>query len=166
MAQDANDREAFKRQLDAIQSEADTAVEELRDLAHGVYPAVLYDFGLAVALRSLAAGAAIPVQVADRGIGRYRETIEAALYFCTREAIQNAAKHAGAGAKVTVTLDSNRNAIELTVEDNGVGIGPDRATSGIGIVDMRDRIEAVGGQFVIISAPGHGASIRATIPNA
>ena len=104
------------------------------------------------------------VRVADKGIGRLAEETEAAIYFCAREAIQNSAKHAGDGATVTVTLAPIEDSVELVVSDDGVGMRTDRATDGMGIIDMRDRVEAVGGHFDIVSAPGLGTSIRATIP--
>lgn len=164
MAHSANNREELERQLNAIQREAEAAVNEVRHLAHGIYPPELHDFGLAVALQSLAVAAAIPVRLINEGSGRYPDAIETALYFCTREAIQNAMKHAGAGARVILTLVGDQGGINLTIEDDGVGTEPDHATTGIGIVEMRDRIEAVGGDFSIVSAPGHGMSIHASIP--
>jgi signal transduction histidine kinase len=97
-------------------------------------------------------------------MGRASESIEAAIYFCAREAIQNAAKHAGAGAKVTVTLARSSRSIEFTVSDDGAGMPADMRGNGMGITGMRDRIEAVGGHFECASAPGQGTSIRGTIP--
>jgi len=108
LAREATDIESLERQLGAIQREAQAAGEELRQLAHGIYPPELHDLGLAVALRSMAHRSSIPVRVSSRGIGRYPEAIEAALYFCTREAIQNATKHAGPGANVTVSATVSR----------------------------------------------------------
>jgi signal transduction histidine kinase len=164
MARDATDPYELERQLNAIQREAEAATEELRQLTHGIYPQVLHDFGLPAALRALADRATIPVQVSSKGIGRYSEAIEAAAYFCTREAIQNATKHAGPAANVTVRLAAGPGAIWLGIDDDGIGMAPERATTGIGIIGMRDRIEALGGAFELISAPGHGTSIRARIP--
>ena len=101
----------------------------------------------------------------DDGIGRASDAIEAAIYYCAREAIQNTAKHAGPGANVAVTLAHHHDAIEFAVTDNGAGVPTERDANGIGITSMRDRIEAVGGQFEIWSTPGRGTSIRGTIPD-
>ena len=80
------------------------------------------------------------------------------------EAIQNAAKHAGAGAQVRVTLARDQHAIEFTISDNGAGIQSDRSVNGMGITGMHDRIEAVGGQLEIRSAPHQGTMVHGTIP--
>jgi signal transduction histidine kinase len=163
LAQQLADGDELARQLQAAQREAEAALAELRALAHGIYPAELHDFGPAFALRSLARGAPVPVEVTDEGVGRSAEAIEAALYFCAREAIQNAAKHAGADAEVAVRLARRADAIELTVSDDGAGMAFQKHGDGIGITGMRDRIEAVGGEFEIVSTPGRGTSIHATV---
>jgi signal transduction histidine kinase len=165
MAREQVDSEELAKQLDAIQTDALGALEELRALAHGIYPVVLRDLGPAAALRDLSTGSPVPIKVTDDGIGRSSDAIEAAIYFCAREAIQNTAKHAGPGAKVVVTLADHHDAIEFTVTDDGVGMHAERDTDGIGITNMRDRIEAVGGQLEIVSAPGQGTSIRGRVPN-
>ena len=165
MAREPADSADLAKQLDAIEADAVAALEELRALAHGIYPDVLHALGPAAALSSLARSSPVPIEVTDDGIGRSSDTIEAAIYFCAREAIQNTAKHAGRGAKATVTLAHRDDAIEFTVSDNGTGMPRDRDTDGIGITSMRDRIEAVGGQLEIVSAPGQGTSIHATIPD-
>ena len=127
--------------------------------------AVLHELGPAAALRSLARSSRSQLTVTDEGIGRSSDAIEAAIYFCAREAIQNTAKHAGPGAKVTVTLADRENTIQFTVSDDGAGMPADTDTTGVGITGMRDRIEAVGGQFEIVSTPGQGTSIHGTIPD-
>jgi signal transduction histidine kinase len=150
-------------QLEAIQDAADAALDELRTLARGIHPAALRDLGPAAALRALSQRSVVPIHVTDDGIGRAPAAIEAAIYFCAREAIQNATKHAGPGAEVTVTLRRRHNAIELAISDDGVGMSVEDESNGSGIVGMRDRIEAVGGRFKIESHPGLGTCIHATI---
>ena len=166
IARELAGNEDLAKQLDAIQEDAVAALDELRDLARGIYPAVLQELGLATALRSLACSSSVPIVVTDEGIGRSSDGVEAAIYFCAREAIQNTAKHAGPGAGVTVTLARREYAIEFTVSDDGAGMPPAADTGGIGITGMRDRIEAVGGEFEIVSAPGQGTSVHGTIPMA
>ncbi|HKO26552.1 MAG TPA: ATP-binding protein [Solirubrobacteraceae bacterium] len=165
LARELADRDDLIRQLDGAQQQADAALQELRALAQGIYPAGLNEFGPAVALRALTQASSLAVQVRDDGLGRSSRAIEAALYFCAREAIQNATKHAGARA-VTVTLARHEGVIEFTVSDDGGGIPPEASANGMGITGMRDRIEAVGGQLEIISSPRRGTMVHGTIPHA
>jgi signal transduction histidine kinase len=153
------------KQLEMIQQAADAAIDELRALARGIYPATLRDLGPAAALRALAQRCVVPVHVTEDGLARSSDAIEAAIYFCAREAIQNTTKHAGPGARVRITLRNRRGMIELTISDNGVGMSPENASNGIGILGMQDRIKAVGGQFKIVSHRGLGTCIHATIPD-
>jgi signal transduction histidine kinase len=159
------DRADLASELDALQETAEAALDELRTLARGIYPSTLRDLGPAAALRTLAQRSPVPIRVIDEGVGRASAAIEAAIYFCAREAIQNATKHAGPSASVTTTLARRRGAIDLRVSDNGVGISPSAASTGTGIRGMHDRIEAVGGRLEILSEPGLGTCIRATIPH-
>ena len=128
-----------------------------RALAHGIYPALLYDAGLAPALRSFASGATIPIRVVDRGIERAPAGTELAIYFCVLEAMQNVAKHAGAEARAVVTLGRTGDTIEFEIRDDGVGFAPAVETEGIGLVSMRDRIGAVGGDArdTLVAGRGH-----------
>ena len=160
------DRADLASELDALQEAAQAALDELRTLARGIYPSALRDLGPAAALRALAQRSAVPIRVIDEGIGRASAATEAAIYFCAREAIQNATKHAGPRASVTVTLGRRRGTIDLTISDDGVGISPEATSTGIGIRGMHDRIEAVGGRLDIFSERGLGTCIRGTIPDA
>jgi signal transduction histidine kinase len=152
--------------LEEIQDDAATALEELRVLAHGIYPTVLVESGIPEALRAFAVAASIPIQVTDHWIGRCSPTIEAALYFCGLEAIQNAAKHAGAGARVTIELDRDGDRIDFSVTDDGVGFQAGGTSDGIGFVTMRDRISAVGGELEVLSEPGAGVTVHVSIADA
>ena len=163
-ARELADDEELIRRLDATQRDAEAALEEIRALAHGIYPAELHDLGLAYALRSLALRSPVPIQVADDGVGRSSDAIEAAIYFCVGEAIQNAGKHAGAGATVNVTLTRRRDAIEFTVSDDGVGLPPNVDRKGSGLTGMRDRIEAAGGMLEIVSPQRGGTQVHGTVP--
>lgn len=152
--------------LEEIEADATLAVDELRMLARGIYPPVLRDFGPADALRNIAVNGPVAVRVVDRGVGRTSDPIEAAVYFCACEAIQNAAKYAGAGATVTVTLGRHQGTIDFTIDDDGKGFSPEHEDRGLGLTGMRDRVEAVGGRFQIHSCPGRGTCVHGTIPNA
>jgi signal transduction histidine kinase len=153
--QESRERE-FREKLAIAEEHAEIALQELRELSHGVYPRTLRDHGPAVALRG----------VADNGIGRLPQEKEAALYFCAREAIQNATKHAGPDATITVTLTSRDGLTELVIADTGVGMKADRNGDGMGMLDMRDRIDAAGGNFTVVSSPRQGTTIHAIIPTA
>ena len=151
-------------ELEAISLEAEEAVKELRTLAHGIYPTVLRDWGLAKALRSHATSAPIPVHVDDEGIGRCSPAIEAAIYFCSLEAVQNVVKHAGDHAGATVTLGRYAGGVQFAVADDGAGANELKRGDGMGLIGMRDRIGAVGGELEIISSPGRGTIVRGTVP--
>lgn len=152
-----DDRNLFAR-LEAIGVEAQAAVEELRTLARGIYPPVLRSGGLVKALRSLAMRAPIPISVADEGIGRCSAAVEAAIYFCSVEAIQNAIKHAGSHARVIVTLGRDQDGVRFTVADDGLGMNIRDGSDGMGLMGMRDRIGAVGGKLEITSS-SRGTSV-------
>jgi signal transduction histidine kinase len=126
---------------------------------------VLRDHGLAHALRSFSMTSAIPVNVIDKGIGRCSASVEAAVYFCALEAVQNAIKHAGAGARVRVMLRRDPPGIRFEVADDGVGMDVPTHTSGTGLIGMRDRIGSVGGKLEIASAPGQGTTVRGAVPD-
>ena len=167
LAQEATDGQDLARQLQAIGADAAKAVDELRSLARGIYPAVLRHNGLGDALRSVAREAPISVEVIDGGIGRCAEAVENAIYFCALEALQNTIKHAGAGATITLRLTRDRRLLRFEFTDDGVGVSVDAAPTGdgIGMTSMRDRIGAVGGDLEVISSPGRGTTVRGAVPD-
>lgn len=150
--------------LDEIGADAATAVEELRALAHGIYPTVLRERGLGDGLESFARRAPIPVDVVDEGVGRHPPEVEAAIYFCATEAIQNAGKHAGPAARVVVVLERAGDGLSFTISDDGRGFEPGAEQRGVGLVSMRDRIGAVGGELEVESSPGRGSVVHGTVP--
>jgi signal transduction histidine kinase len=161
---DLTEDERLVEQLDAIGVDAKRAVEELRTLAHGIYPASLRSFGLTSALRSFALQTPIPVAVHDEGIGRCPRTVETAIYFCSTEAVQNALKHAGDGARVTITLGRHERRVDFAIADDGVGMAAPPARDSEGMTGMRDRIGAVGGELEIVSSYGAGTTVRGSVP--
>ena len=139
--------ERLVEELQTLASDTAAAVEELRAVARGLYPTVLRERGLPDALRSVARGAATPVTIVDRGVPRCDSTVEEAIYFCVLEAIQNSTKHAGGHAQVTVVLEPRDSSLEFSIMDAGAGFDPSRHGGGIGMLTMRDRIGAVGGEL-------------------
>ncbi len=123
------------------------------------------DRGLPDALRAAASRGALPVNVAADGIGRYPQDIEATVYFCCLEALQNAGKHAGPGATATVTVCGEDDWLSFAVVDDGVGFdGATSARIGICFVNMSDRLGALGGELNVESASGAGTRISGRIP--
>jgi len=158
------DTVAAKAMHDELRTDLRQALSELRDLAHGIYPAVLENEGLPGALREAVERAAIPAELHCDGAGRYPRELEAAVYFCCLEALQNAAKHAGAGAKVTITLAERDRTLLFAVADDGQGYDTSIGLAGVGVQNMTDRIGALGGELTIRSAPGSGTTILGSIP--
>jgi signal transduction histidine kinase len=156
--------DVLARRLEELGDDLAATVQELRELAHGLYPHTLRQFGVADALRSVAQTAPIPVQIVDGIVGRLPEPVEEAIYFSAREAIQNATKHAGRGAKVAVTLEKTDGNVIFTIADNGAGFDTRADGDGLGITNMRDRVGAVGGELEITSQPPNGTVVRGSIP--
>jgi signal transduction histidine kinase len=159
----ADDPDAAAEMLDQIAGEVKRTIQELRELAHGIYPPLLADSGLGEALRAAASRSPLAVSVTAADIGRYSAEIEAAVYFCCLEALQNAAKHA-LGASVEIRIWEESGGLLFLVSDDGPGFDADRARRGHGFVNMADRLGAIGGTVRWQSEPGHGAQIRGSIP--
>jgi signal transduction histidine kinase len=157
------DREKAKRTLEEIKLETTEALENLRDLARGIYPPLLADQGLAAALESQARKATVPVTVEPDGIGRYPQEAEAAAYFCVLEALQNVVKYAEAST-VTVRLSQEDGDLVFRVTDDGKGFDPRSTPSGSGLQNMRDRLEALGGIVHIESRSGSGTIVTGRVP--
>jgi signal transduction histidine kinase len=148
--------------FDALQAAATDALENLRDLARGIYPPLLADQGLVVALEGQARKAALPVEVEGEGVGRYPQEVEAAVYFCCLEALQNVAKYANAST-ARVRLADRDGTVTFEVTDDGTGFDPEHTPLGTGLEGMRDRLEALGGTLIIDSTPDRGTTVGGTI---
>jgi len=160
-----SDPEAGAAAVVELGEEVDQTLDELRALAHGVYPSMLRDRGIGEALRGVAAQAPIPVRVLTFGLTQHSTDVDTAVYFTCVEALQNAIKHAPAATVVRITLRQS-DVLTVEVRDDGPGFDP-RAVlrqDGDGLRNMRDRIEAVGGSLSIESAPGKGTRILAWVP--
>ncbi len=159
------DSEASGEILDQLGDELQEAVQELRALAHGIYPPLLVDRGIEEALRSAAARSALPATVSTSDLGRYSPEVEAAVYFCCTEALQNAGKHAGQGATATLKVWSAADTVYFEVSDTGVGFdSSETKAAGAGFVNMSDRVGAIGGSVSVKSAPGAGTTVSGEIP--
>jgi signal transduction histidine kinase len=145
--------------LAGLAADFDDALDELRSAAHGIYPPLLADEGLAAALREVARRSTMPLTVDLEDVGRLSEDRETAIYYCCLEALQNVAKHAGDEAEALLRLWRDRNAVRFTVRDNGLGFIPRPAHNGAGLTNMTDRIGAVGGTLSVRSTPGEGTTV-------
>jgi signal transduction histidine kinase len=153
------------KMLEQIELDSQAALEDLRDLARGIYPPVLADRGLGPALAAQATRSLVPVTVDAEGLARYPQEVEAAVYFSCLEALQNVAKYAGAReARVSVTQVNG----ELTFEvvDDGCGFDPQSIAYGTGLQGIADRLAALDGRLEVVSRPGDGTRVsgRVAIP--
>jgi signal transduction histidine kinase len=146
-----------------LQTETGEALENLRDLARGIYPPLLADKGLVAALESQARKSAVPVTVESNGVGRYPQEAEAAVYFSCLEALQNVAKYAEAG-HVTVSLSDGDGRLRFEVADDGVGFRPDATSYGTGLQGIADRLAVLEGSLEVRSAPGDGTTVVGVVP--
>ena len=146
-----------------LKGDADEALETLRDLARGIYPPLLADKGLVVALELQARKATVPVRVESAGIARYAQDIEATVYFCVLEALQNVQKYARA-TEVQVLLHTGDGKLIFEVIDDGAGFDVMSVRKGSGLTNMSDRVDALGGRIDLVSHPGAGSCIRGELP--
>jgi signal transduction histidine kinase len=146
-----------------VQRGLNDALDELRDLARGIYPPLLADQGLVAALEAQARRSTIPVEVQANGVGRYPQEVEAAVYFCVLEALQNVGKYADA-SRAAIRLEGKPEELRVVVEDDGRGFDPAATGYGTGVQGMVDRLAALGGELNVRSAPGAGTTIEGTLP--
>jgi signal transduction histidine kinase len=154
-----------KATLAELKADTDEALETLRDLARGIYPPLLADKGLVAALESQVRKATLPVEVEADGVGRYPQDIEAAVYFCCLEALQNVQKYASARNAI-VRLRHRDGALRFEVEDDGRGFDPASQKKGSGTQNMEDRVDSLGGHLVIESSLGEGTVVRGALVTA
>jgi signal transduction histidine kinase len=141
----------------------DTA-QELRNLVHGIYPPLLRENGLAAALSDAARLSPLPAMVRAASLGRYPADIEAAVYFCCLEALQNAGKHAGERATVRLRLREDPGTLRFEVIDDGAGFDATGHELGAGLRNMADRVGAFGGRLLVQSAAGEGTRVAGAVP--
>jgi signal transduction histidine kinase len=159
----AEDPPAATEMLDQLAADIKDTIAELRELAHGIYPPLLADRGLGEALQAAANRNPLDVTVQAAGTGRYGPEIEAAIYFCCLEALQNAAKHAP-DALVTVRVWETEGGLLFSVTDDGPGFDQAQARRGQGYVNMADRLGSIGGTIRWESQRGHGSKVLGSVP--
>ncbi len=159
------DPEETKAMLADLQAATGDAIEDLRDLARGIYPPLLADKGLVAALEAQARKGSVATDVRSENVERYPQQVEAAVYFCALEALNNVAKYAEASL-AEVRLAQSNGDLTFEVSDDGAGFDMDRTSYGTGLRGMADRVEAIGGTLEIRSTLGGGTSVAGRIPAA
>jgi signal transduction histidine kinase len=159
----AKDPARAREMLVALRDQVDDALDTLQSLSLGVYPPLLEDQGIAVALATQYTRSGMPVRMDADRLGRYPIEIEAAVYFCVLEALQNAAKYAEA-SRIDVSLTEHEGVVTFEVRDDGAGFDANGDSGGTGLHGMRDRLAVFGGDATIVSAPGIGTTVRGRVP--
>ncbi len=159
----AKDPAETGRMLEQLQTETTETLEELRDLARGIYPPLLADRGLVAALEAQTRRSVVPVEFHPDGAGRYPQEVEAAVYFSVLEALQNVAKYANAD-RADVRLAETDGALTFEVRDDGDGFDPASVERGTGLQGIADRLAALDGSVQVRSARGAGTVVAGTIP--
>ena len=158
----SRDPEKARATIEQLKADTDEALQTLRDLARGIYPPLLAERGLVMALEAQARKATVPVTVEGDGVARYPQEVEATVYFCVLEALQNAQKYAGP-SRVMVTLDDDDDELAWTVADDGCGFDVATMRRGAGLTNMSDRLDALGGS-VSITSSSRGTTLQGQIP--
>ena len=149
--------------LEQIQQETHAALEDLRDLARGIYPPLLADKGLPAAIEAQGRKSGLPITLRADGVGRYPQAVEAAVYFSCLEALQNVAKYAEA-SEIVITLVDLGERISFTVADDGRGFDPGVRRNGTGLQGIADRLGALDGRFTVTSSSGRGTTLEGSLP--
>jgi signal transduction histidine kinase len=163
LADTADDPTLVRQAIPELKAQLSAALDDLRTLARGIYPPLLAEQGLVMALRTQAARSPVPVEVEARDVGRYTPDAESTVYFCALEALQNVAKHARA-SRVTVRLAAAEDGLEFSVTDDGAGFPAAAQRPGSGLQGMSDRLAAHGGTLDIRSEPGQGTTVTGRLP--
>jgi signal transduction histidine kinase len=150
--------------LEDQEAAAAEAVETVLQLSRGIYPQLLVEGGLEVALRAVVTNSPVPVEISADSVSRYPPSLEAAAYFCCLEALQNAAKYSGASRIIVELSGAADGSLTFGVEDDGTGFDPTTIRAGSGLTNMRDRLDAVDGTLDLTSSRAAGTRIAGRIP--
>jgi signal transduction histidine kinase len=156
--------DAEQRVVDQVGEDLEGALAEIRTVTQDGSPQLLVRNGITDSLRTAAAHAPLDVHVEAQGVGRYSPAVERSVYYCCLEALQNVVKHAGSRAAVQISLVGHRHRLSFSIDDSGVGFDPARVEPGVGLTNLADRVEVMGGHLVVDSHPGLGTRIQAEIP--
>src|SRR4051794_7547845 len=163
LAEAADDPGLIRQAIPELKAQLSAALDDLRALARGIYPPLLADQGLVVALRAQLNRSPVPVVLEADQVGRYSPDAESTIYFCALEALQNVAKHARA-SRVVIRLAGNGDGVEFSITDDGAGLPSAGLRTGSGMQGMTDRLAAHGGTLDVRSQPGRGTTISGRLP--
>jgi signal transduction histidine kinase len=163
LQESAGNADSVRQLAPELQKSARAALDDLRALARGIYPPLLADQGLVHALRAQAGKTVVPVTIQADGIQRYPQDVEATVYFCALEALQNIAKYADA-SRADVCLSCSGGSLQFTITDDGTGFDTAAARHGTGLQGMADRLAALGGTLHLRSQPGRGTTVSGRLP--
>jgi len=163
LAEAADDADFVRQAVPDLTAQVRAALDDLRALARGIYPPLLAEQGLVVALRAQVTRASLPVVLEAGQVGRYSPDAESTVYFCALEALQNVAKHARA-SRAIVRLAGTEDGLEFSISDDGAGLPADGPRAGSGLQGMTDRVAAHGGTLEVRSEPGQGTTISGRLP--
>jgi signal transduction histidine kinase len=150
--------------VERLGDEVGQTIEELRDIAGGRRPPLLAAHGVPAALQAAAGRTPVRVNIYDTGFGRPPEAVETTIYFCCLESLQNAAKHAGPDALVSVHLGRSDDRVRFSIEDDGAGFDPAAVDGGSGLENLAGRLAALGGQLRIEAREGRGTRVSGDVP--
>jgi signal transduction histidine kinase len=154
----------LRSRLDRVGGHVEDALDEVREVSHGLYPPVLSDWGIVAALERTRAPGGVALDLRATGIGRYPAELESAVYYCCLEAIQNATKHGGPGVRISIELREDADGLSFEVRDDGPGFDATTASDGMGLQNMRDRLGALDGRLSITPAGSDGTIVSGVIP--
>jgi signal transduction histidine kinase len=160
----ADETSELRTRLNALSQNVEDALDELREVSHGLYPPVLSDWGIVAALERVQPRSSAPLAVSAAGVGRHPPEVESAVYYCCLEAIQNATKHGGQAVRISVTVRERANELTFHVTDDGPGFDPSASHGGTGLQNMRDRLGALDGRLSIVTAAGEGTTVVGAVP--
>jgi signal transduction histidine kinase len=163
LEESADDPGAVRQITPLLKEALRAALDDLRDLARGIYPPLLAEQGLVAALQAQVRKAPLPVLIEADSIGRYPQDTESTVYFCALEALQNITKYAGA-SQARIRLACPDSSLQFIITDDGAGFDPATARLGSGLQGMADRLAALGGSFHVRSTPGHGSTVTGQLP--
>jgi signal transduction histidine kinase len=153
----------LRSRTDRVARDVEDTLDEVREVSHGLYPPVLSDWGIVVALERTRVPSDLPLELRATGVGRYPAEVESAIYYCCIEAIQNATKHGGPGVQISIALHEDAEKLSFEVRDDGPGFDVCAATGGIGLQNMRDRLGALDGRLSIITGSAGGTTVSGSM---
>jgi signal transduction histidine kinase len=156
---------ALRERVDRMGQSIEDALDEVREVSHGLYPPVLSDWGIVAALERVRVHGDATLEIRATGVRRHSAELESAVYYCSLEAVQNATKHGGPAVRISIALREDADELSFEVTDDGPGFDASTPADGIGLQNMRDRLGALDGRLAVFSSPDRGGTrVSGAIP--